>query len=246
MFWTKLRSITSSRYIVIGIILGILIGVALWRYRYRPQFVFVPNDIQVTIPEGTNLADIEKVILSSGIVLTDGLLKNSLELEGYLFPDTYRFEKSSSAADIIFRMKKEHQDRDTVIIASMLEKEVQTEADMKIVAGIIAKRLKAGMALQLDATVAYGACLPIFLRGEYCDVSEVNIVDNLKRDSAYNTYTRAGLPPGPISNPGLVALRAASNPQESPYWYYLSARDGTTIFSRTLEEHNRARARYLR
>lgn len=228
------------------IVLLVVLALFFWRDYKDTRFVFIPNDIQVTIPEGTNVADIERIILFSGIVLTDSLLKDGLMLEGYLFPDTYRFEKTSSASDIISRMKKEYPDRRQLIIASILEKEVQTESDMRIVAGIIEKRLQAGMALQLDATVAYGACLSKMLVGTYCDVSEVNIVDNIKRDSAYNTYTRAGLPQGPISNPGVVALRAAANPGESPYWYYLSAKDGTTIFSRTLEEHNRARAQYLR
>lgn len=224
-----------------------LAALGLGAYHYAPKYVFVPNDIKVTIPEGMNLADIERLLLVSDVKLSTPLLtKDNLALEGTLFPDTYRFDKNSSAQDVVVRMKKTYPDRDTLIIASLLEKEVKTESDMRLVAGIIKKRLAAGMALQIDATVAYGACYSKFQAGTYCDVSQVNVVDNIKRDSAYNTYARTGLPAGPITNPGARAIRAASNPETSDSWYYLSTPDGTTIFSRTLEEHNRARARYLR
>ena len=232
---------------------------AIREYRNRPRFEFVPNDTAVTIPEGTNIADIEKLIRNAGVNLQDRLLtKTNLALEGYLFPDTYRFDKNSAAQDVIIRMRKRYDlaveplssgssgsTAGLLIVASLLEKEVRTESDMRVVAGIIQKRLTAGMALQIDASVAYGACYPRFNLGEYCDVSQANLVDNIKKDSAYNTYTRRGLPAGPITNPGAKALRAASNPIATDYWYYLSTKDGTTIFSKTLEEHNRARAKYL-
>ena len=236
----------AGRYIALFVIVALaLFGVR--EYRNRSRFEFVPNDIKVTIPEGTNLADIEKLIKDAGVSIQDRLLtKENLALEGSLFPDTYRFDKNSAAQDIIVRMRREYPDREALIIASLLEKEVQTESDMRVVAGIIKKRLAAGMPLQIDASVAYGACFPRFERGEYCGVSQVNLVDNIKKDSAYNTYTRTGLPVGSITNPGTRALRSAENPAASDYWYYLSKPDGTTIFSKTLEEHNRARARYLR
>lgn len=237
----------AGRYVLaIVIIVLVVAGYGIYNH-YRPKYVFVPADVRVTIPEGTNLADIERIINGAGVTLQDRLLTaENLVLEGTLFPDTYRFDRKSSAVDIIVRMRKDTQDRRTLIIASLLEREVRTESDMRIVAGIIEKRLKAGMALQIDASVAYGVCLPKFTAGIYCDVSKTNLVDNLKRDTAYNTYTRAGLPAGPISNPGLKALRAAGNPQASDYWYYLSASDGTTIFSKTLDEHNAAKRKYLK
>ena len=240
-----------------------------------------PEDLEVTIPEGTNIADIDKILASAGLIKAEELLAAALKEEGYLFPDTYRFGKSqigkfeirnskfetnSNARNLkqgveeiirkmeenfkrktdgIFRDLDSLKRKETVIIASILEKEVQTEQDMRLAAGIMNKRLELGVPLQVDATVAYGVCYQEFLRGRYCDVSQANIVDNLKVDSVYNTYVRKGLPVGPISNPGLVAVRSALNPQPSDYLYYLSARDGTTIFSKTAVEHERARAKYL-
>src|SRR4030042_2619695 len=97
------------------------------------------------------------------------------------------------------------------------------------------------MPLQIDATVTYGACYPKFLVGQYCDVSLANIIDNLKVGTSYNTYANKGLPAGPISNPGLVAIEAVLNPEKSDYLYYLFAKAGTTIFSKTAAEHERAR-----
>ncbi len=231
----------------IAVPLGLLLLLALYEYHYRFVYKFVPADTQVTIPEGMNIADMGRILAKAGII-TDGvfLTPQYLELEGELFPDTYRFNKQSAVEAVIERMQKTYDDRRALIIASILEKEVQKPEDMKLVAGIIEKRLDAGMALQLDATVAYGVCLPVWRRGTYCDVTQVNLVDNIKRDTAYNTYSRTGLPVGPISNPGLVAYTAALHPQASEYWYYLSAKDGTTIFSKNLAEHNAAKRKYLR
>ena len=227
------------------------------QYTARHRYVFVANDVQVTIPEGTNIADLERLVVQAGIVEQGSLLTaENIPLEGMLFPDTYRFDRASFPEVIIETMrsnfKKRTQDitgmpdKRMLIIASILEKEVRTSQDMRMVAGIIEKRLKPGMTLQLDATVAYGVCYLKFLKGVYCDVSQANIVDNIRRDSAYNTYMRTGLPAGPISNPGRAAMDAALHPQTSDFWYYLSSKDGTTIFSKTLEEHNRAKAKYLR
>lgn len=220
------------------------------------------EDITVTVPEGANLADIARILQGAGIEHGGVLDKNNLVYEGFLFPDTYRFAKDEEANEILARMLQNFsiktdgvlntrdmmggENKKAVIIASLLEKEVKTEPDMKIVAGIIEKRLKLGMPLEIDAAVAYGACYSKFLGGEYCDVSQANITDGITGDSAYNTYKIKGLPPGPISNPGLTALGAALNPRASDYLYYLSARDGTTIFSKTAAEHARARAKYLR
>src|SRR3990167_8763739 len=93
---------------VILLIVIVLLVIAR-EYRNRPRFVFTPNDVKVTIPEGTNIADLEKIILSAGITMPDRLLtKTNLELEGLLFPDTYRFDKNSASQDVIIRMRKRY------------------------------------------------------------------------------------------------------------------------------------------
>ncbi len=187
-------------------------------------------------------------------------------LEGYLFPDTYRVFDDATLESIALKMldnfdrkltpdlrqeiaRQRKTIADVVIMASLLEKEVVLDNDRAIAAGILWKRLDAGIPLQVDATVVYaktqlgsGASK---LGGGARKNGKISLADT-NIDSPYNTYKYRGLPQGPISNPGLSAIRAAVYPKSSPYLYYLSAPDGRTIFSRTLEEHNTAKAKYLR
>ena len=121
-------------------------------------------------------------------------------------------------------------------MASILEKEVKTYEDRQIVAGILLKRLKTGWPLQVDAALTY-------LTGkESLDLTK----DDLKIDSPYNTYKYYGLPRGPICSPGLSSIKAAIYYKENSYWFYLTTDDGETIFSKTLEEHNINRFKYLK
>jgi len=122
---------------------------------------------------------------------------------------------------------------DIITMAAMLEKEVRTLSDKKIVSGILWKRLEAGMPLQIDATINY-------ITGKSDPGATIK---DTKIDSPYNTYKYKGLPKGPISNPGMSSITAAIEPTDSPYWFYLS--DGATYFSKTLEEHNVNKAKYL-
>ena len=173
-------------------------------------------------------------------------------LEGYLYPDTYRVFRDASARDIVQRMLENFERKltpelrgeigrrgksigEVITIASLLEKEVADPEDRRIVAGILEGRLASGMPLQVDATVNY-------ITGKH----ETPSAADLAVDSPYNTYRYPGLPPTPISNPGLGAIRAAISPRPSDYRYYLSPPDGRTIFSRTLPEHVQAKARYLK
>ena len=173
-------------------------------------------------------------------------------LEGYLFPDTYRIFKDASAEKVMIKMlenfgrkftpelreetrRQKKTTSDIVTMASLIEKEVVSDEDRVIVSGILWKRLHMGIPLQVDATIVY-------ITGK--KTTKVSLED-IKIDSPYNTYKYRGLPAGPISNPGLSAIRAAIYPKDSPYLYYLSTPDGRTIFSKTLEEHNEAKARYL-
>ena len=123
-----------------------------------------------------------------------------------------------------------------VTLASLIEREVRTQEDMKMVSGILWRRLQLGIPLQVDAAIVY-------LTGK--KTGEVTY-DDLKIESPYNTYLHRGLPPRPIANPGLNALIAAIYPAESDYLYYLSKPTGETVFSKTLEEHNTAKAKYLK
>ncbi len=178
---------------------------------------------------------------------------NAVGLEGYLFPDTYRVYRDASLEDIARKMLANFDKRFTadmrraaalrkrtvfevVTMASLIEKEVVNEDDRRVVSGILWKRLERGIPLQVDATLVY-------IRGH--NDTPLTSADKAL-NSRFNTYRYLGLPLGPIANPGLSAIQAALNPKESSYLYYLSARDGRTIFSKTLEEHNEAKAEYLR
>ncbi|MBI2055623.1 MAG: endolytic transglycosylase MltG [Candidatus Sungbacteria bacterium] len=176
----------------------------------------------------------------------------SFNIEGFLFPDTYRVFRNASAEEIIEKLLENFERKITpdlraeilrqkktlfavTTMASLIEKEIPDPQERRIAAGILWRRLEAGMPLQVDATINY-------ITGKHQSPS----ADDLKINSPYNTYLNRGLPPGPIANPGLEAIRAAVFPATNDYAYYLSARDGRTIFSRTLEEHNAAKARFLR
>ncbi len=180
-------------------------------------------------------------------------------LEGYLFPDTYYMFKHASPEDIVdaflqnFDKKitsKIHDDiaradknlHDIVIMASLIEKEVISDEDRRMVSGILWNRLRLGIPLQVDATIS-------FIKKQYnaADMSNGRISHaDLLLKSPYNTYLYRGLPAGPISNPGLSAIMAAIHPTPSSYLYYLSTLDGRTIFSQTLDQHNIAKHKYLK
>ena len=224
------------------------------------------NEVLVTIPEGFTLKQVEQRLVGAGLIKQGDLESyrfyngvppvlsdkpQSASLEGYLFPDTYRFFKDAKLPDIVSKMvanldNKLTSDLKTAVknssyttyeiltMASLIEKEIKSDSDREIVSGVLWKRLKTKIPLQVDATL-------IYITGR----QEVYEADK-KINSPYNTYYYRGLPRGPISNPGLSAIRAAVFPESSPYWYYLSAKDGATIFSKTLEEHNRNKTIYLR
>lgn len=173
--------------------------------------------------------------------------------EGYLFPDTYNISLGEKTEDIIKLMLSNFNKKlnaglreqiisqnktvfEVIIMASIIEKEVKTMDDKKIVAGILWKRLNAGMPLQVDATINY-----------ITDKNHPGVaIRDTKIDSPYNTYKYKGLPRGPISNPGMDSIIATIYPTESKYWYYLSGFDGKTIFSKTFAEHSVAMTKYLK
>lgn len=173
--------------------------------------------------------------------------------EGLLFPDTYLFDRGVSDLEVLkraYRAQKAHLAREwaaraagvpyrtpyeALVMASIVEKETGRASERDMIAGALTNRLRIGMRLQADPTVIYGlgAAFDGNLRRKH-----------LETDGPYNSYTRAGLPPTPISMPGLGALRAALNPARTDALYYVARGDGSSQFSRSLEEHNRAVAKY--
>jgi UPF0755 protein len=172
--------------------------------------------------------------------------------EGYLFPDTYFLYVNVTAEELVEKLRGNFNEKiktvdeeieasnksfsDILIMASIIEKEVATPEDRAIVSGVLWKRIKKGMPLQVDATLGY-------VTGR---TSAQLTVDDLKSTSPYNTYTHKGLPPTPICNPGLDAIKSALNPKDSPYYFYLTGNDGITYFAKTFDEHKKNKEKYLR
>lgn len=175
-------------------------------------------------------------------------------LEGYLFPDTYKLPRKTTATQLVSRMVTDFQKAVTpqlldalaargltihqwVTLASIVEKETGNPAERPLVAAVYLNRLKRGMILQCDPTVIYA----LDQAGRY----DGNLTRaNLLFDSPYNTYRYPGLPPGPIASPGRASLEAAANPADVPYLYFVAKGDGTHAFAATLEEHNHNVALY--
>jgi UPF0755 protein len=180
-------------------------------------------------------------------------IPNGVDLEGFLFPDTYRIYNDSEAEDIINKMlnnfdKKLTQEMrdeinrqgkdlyEIITMASVIQKEVRSIKDMKVVSGIFWDRIKYGQPLESCATIGY-------ILGE--DKARYSYEDT-RIDSSYNTYINKGLPLGPISNPGVQAIEAAIYPEFTDYVYFLSKPNGETVFSVTYEEHTNNSNKYLK
>lgn len=206
----------------------------------------------VKIIEGWSTRDIIAYLAKEGWYQGQDLKKLDGR-EGYLFPDTYYVFADASIDDLIKKIsenftrrldqelraeiKKQGKDLEEILkVASIIEAEVPHQADRPIVSDIIWKRLKIGMAIQSDATLNYAT------GGKRAALTAAE----LKIDSPYNTYKYRSLPPTAIGNPGLAAIRAAVFPAKTDYWYWLSTPAGETIFSRNLDEHNRAKVKYLK
>ncbi|MBI1745897.1 MAG: endolytic transglycosylase MltG [Acidobacteria bacterium] len=221
----------------------------------------------MTIPEGYTSEQIAELIAQSGLSpkvetlsemsrldLISDIDPEAVDLEGYLFPDTYRLPRHASATEIIRRMVARFREvfdtghvaqaaaqgltvRQAVILASMIEKETGVDDERPLVSEVFHNRLRMDMLLQCDPTVIYG----LVREGRYGGVLNHTA---LLYDTAYNTYRYAGLPPGPIANPGKKAIDAAVSPSQGGWLYFVSSNDGSHQFSTTLTEHNRAVQRY--
>lgn len=214
-----------------------------------------PVEIWVTIPEGLRREEVAKKFsqsLDKDEVFEDEFLLASKGKEGTLFPDTYLFPKEASASAIVAKMTSIFSSKtaeffpqgtglsneETIVLASLIERETKTDEERPMVAGILMNRLNIDMALQVDAAVQYAVGTPqnwwpILTR------------DNLDASSKYNTYKYPGLPPAPIANPGISSLKAAFEPEANDYWYYIHDAKGQIHYAKTLSEHNANVAKYL-
>ncbi len=211
----------------------------------------------VTIPEGLSIADIDPLLIDALDLTQDSLdaavrdtaLLHRLDvptptLEGYLFPDTYTFPDKTSARDavrmMVDRFEKEWKPEwteqartmkltrhDIVTLASIVEREVRKDEERPVVAAVYLNRLKIGMPLMADPTITYA------LGKKPGRV----LLKDLKVKSPYNTYLKAGLPPGPIASPGAASIRASLYPAKVPYKFFVAAPDGHHEFRRTYAEH---------
>jgi UPF0755 protein len=179
-------------------------------------------------------------------------------LEGYLFPDTYRFPRGASAASVAAAMLARFRHvleskfpplpsparlHELITLASLVEKETPDASERPLIAEVFVRRLEKGMPLQCDPTVVYAARLSHRLNGRpVLPITQ----DDLDFESPYNTYRHAGLPPGPIASPGETSIRAALHPASTNALYFVSNNRGGHIFARTLAEHQRNVARYRR
>ncbi len=230
----------------------------------------------LVIPEGYNLFQIETLLKTNNILSdNDSILSYKVtdfqgvfekypflriapldaSLEGFLFPDSYIFLKNTPSRDIILAMLDNFNYKvanqftaddnfyRNLIIASILEKEIPDVGERKIAADILLRRLKSGIPLGADATLCYLKTL-YYQKNVACYPINSQLKNN---ESPYNTYKYRGLPPTPICNPGLRSIEAAFNPEPNEFWYYLSdPLTQNTIFSKTLEEHNKNIQKYLR
>jgi UPF0755 protein len=214
----------------------------------------------ITIPEGLTAHEVIDLLAKAGfgeasefekeIQMTDwiqDLDPNATTLEGYLFPETYRFGRHVSSEMVIKTMVNEFRTRlyrilqqyplregwtvqRIVILASMIEKEVKRPEEGPLVASVLINRLEKGMPLACDATIIYAMKMSGTYRGHLGKA-------DLEMNTPYNSYLHVDLPPGPISNPGAGSIRAALNPSKSDFLYYVSRNDGTHQFSRDLQSH---------
>jgi UPF0755 protein len=221
---------------------------------------------EFTVPEGYSLFEIGAMLEQKGFARAADLLaaagrtdlvadlsQSARNLEGYLFPDTYRLARGTTADEIARIMVRRFREvyaglqpllpqsplnlQQVVTLASLIEKETSVDAERELISAVFQNRLKKGMLLQCDPTVIYAAQLKGNYRGTIFQ-------SDLESNSPYNTYRHPGLPPGPIANPGKRSLEAALSPAQSDYLYFVADNRGGHVFSRTLEEHQRAVAAY--
>jgi len=223
--------------------------------------------IKIVIPEGATIKEIEEIFKQNGFNVsfsnltlkdygTPLLLKyfsTTSSLEGFFMPDTYEFYKEEKEKEILRKVFSNFEKKllpellkandvnpyEVLIFASIVEKEAKKTEDFPIIAGILIKRYKNNIKLQADATLVYEKC-----GFKFCENNLTK--EDLNRDSPFNTYKRLGLPPRPISNPGVFAVRAVVNPKDTDYWFYLTDKEGKAYYAKTYKEHLENIKNYLK
>jgi len=231
---------------------------------------FSNKEVDVTLLEGWTIAEMDEYLVKRSLIKPGELVAYSenfaqkdyfflfdrpknVALQGYLYPDTYRVYAQTSVAELARKMLENFDQKltpemraeikkqkksifDVITLASIVEREMFGYENRRIVADIFLKRLKSGMALQSDATVNFitqkGLAAPS--------------LDDLKVESLYNTYKYPGLPPGPICNPSIEAIKAVIYPAKTNYWYFLNTPQGEIVFSKTHDEHVDNKFKYLK
>lgn len=203
-------------------------------------------DFWITFREGLRVEEYAEILAEKSDIDAIEFILAAKPFEGQLFPDTYLIPQTASPQDVVdilvftFERKSPTQDQDTIIIASLIEREARHVQDRLLVSSVLHNRLNLGMALQVDATVQY-------VVGEKDDWWPNNLTrEQLAIKSPYNTYLNAGLPPQPIANPGSDSLEAALNPAETDYLYYLSDSAGFNHYATDLEGHNQNIVEFLK
>jgi UPF0755 protein len=232
-------------------------------FQVMDQLIAGSTDLRwLVIPEGKTLAQVRDLVAELELTSAEAFEQAASvspqqaglpvqctrdTLEGYLMPDSYRVPAESKAPELVRLLTRTWRTRiwepnrslfeksdlspdEVVILASLIEREARVDADRARIASVIRNRLMRKMRLQIDATV-------LFALGEHKE--RVTFAD-LKVDSPYNTYAHAGLPPGPICSPGLKSVRAALQPADTDFLYYVAQADGSHVFTRTLAEHEAA------
>lgn len=205
--------------------------------------------ISITFPEGFQAKDIHQYI---GDAIASTTPEMFIPFEGYLFPDTYFVKRNTTPEELLTLLTDTSAERyakyteaiiasgfskdQVIILASILEREAKDLRSKQIVSGILQNRLAQDMPLQVDATFNY----------VLDKTSDELTMDDLQLESPYNTYTQKGLPPTPISNPGIESIEAVLYPEHTDFLYYLTAPDGTFYYAKTFEEHKKNKAKYLR
>lgn len=246
------------------------------------------TEVKVTIPEGRNILDVAQILSEAGLgeaqtyvdMMRDPEVVARLgvtgpSLEGYLFPDTYKFDTRADPEKVLGRLVERHRqvydallrrhresakqledqlgwgDEEVVTLASIVEKETAAKHERPLIAGVFLNRMRFSSFqpkyLATDPTITYGCVVPVE-KSAACQKYEDRIrrIHLRDQDNPYNTYTHEGLPPGPISNPGKAALEAVFEPKKSRYLYFVARNDGTHKFSKSVAEHEAAVDKYQR